>query len=57
MRSMNTSRILLAVFLSLAVVGCGGGGDMEDDPKQTEHVAPPPCKNVPVDQRDEACST
>lgn len=52
MRPMKT--LLLAVTLFLAA--CGGGGDF-DEVDKTKPIAEPPCKSVPVEQREATCGT
>ena len=54
---MNTARMLLAV-LALSLVSCGGGGAEEDVLiKAGDPVGEPPCKSIPIEQRQAECGT
>lgn len=45
------------IIIALALAACGGGGDFDDEKEHPSEIAPPPCKSVPIEQRQAECGT
>lgn len=58
--ALLTVAFALAVLLSFCAlaIGCGGNGDDTEQPTKGEDMhGEPPCKSIPIEQRERECGT